>query len=532
MGLICFVCHSHFVGTNDLVRHMRLIHGLYPGKSLRLKCAQGGCCHVLTTFSGFRKHLNSKHAKNIESEGETDNIVDGYDAGDDTQAQHFEGAASSSKVLPAPDISTRDMCASAIAQLQVAGVGQSTLNNFVSSMEEIIMDVQSQTKEAALKCLSSQDTDVKAKIEQTFKTLENPFTALNTETKRNAYFEQKWKTVEPVEKVLGVRFENRRNRSTGTYDQVVVTDKFAYVPILETLQSILRNPHLSDMFMSSHNPKDGVYFDINDGLHMKRHPLFSQKKNALQIQLFFDEFETANPLGSKKGIHKLGGIYFTLRNFPPKLNSCLINIHLCALFHAQDIKTYGFDTILEPIINDLKVLETDGIKVPLFKDAVHGSIVQVTGDNLGIHGLFGFVESFSARNCCRFCILEKSEFQTVFCEDDQSVILRTKDMLAEHCHTVQTNPQLPHAYGVKRSCLLNTLQYFNTADNFSVDIMHAILEGVAQLEVKLVLEYLQENVLTAKGLSSRIESFNYGYTERPVRHSVMVFTAKHAVDFW
>lgn len=69
-------------------------------------------------------------------------------------------------------------------------------------------------------------------------------------------------------------------------------------------------------------------------------------------------------------------------------------------------------------------------------------------------------------------------------------------------------------YMMKRSCLLNNLQYFNTADNFSVDIMHDILEGVAQLEVKLVLEYLQENFLTAKELASRIESFNYGYTER------------------
>ena len=222
------------MGTNDLLRHLRLIHGFYPGKSLCLKCAQRGCCHVLSTFSGFRKHLNSKHAENIESESETDNIIDNYDAADDTQSQHFQGAASSSNVLPAPNISTRDMCASAIAQLQVAGVGQSTLNNFVSSMEEVIMEVQSQTKDAVLNSLSSQDTDVKAKIQQTFKTLENPFTALNTESKRSAYFEQKWKTVEPVEKVLGVRFENRRNRSTGTYDQVVVTDKFAYVPILET----------------------------------------------------------------------------------------------------------------------------------------------------------------------------------------------------------------------------------------------------------------------------------------------------------
>ena len=287
MGLICFVCHSHFVGTNALVRHLRLIHGLYPGKSLRLKCAQGGCCRVLSTFSGFRKHLNCKHAKNIDSEAETDHIVDSYDAADDTRSQHFEGAASSSNVLPAPNISTRDMCASAFAQLQVAGVGQSTLNNFVSSMEEVIMEVQNQTKDAALKCLSSQDTDVKAKLEKTFKTLENPFTALNTESKRNAYFEQKWKTVEPVEKVLGVRLENRRNRSTATYDQVVVTDKFAYVPILETLQSILRNPNLSDMFMLSHTPKDGVYFDINDGLHVKRHPLFFSKKERIANSAIF-----------------------------------------------------------------------------------------------------------------------------------------------------------------------------------------------------------------------------------------------------
>lgn len=78
-------------------------------------------------------------------------------------------------------------------------------------------------------------------------------------------------------------------------------------------------------------------------------------------------------------------------------------------------------------------------------------------------------------------------FQTVFSEDDQSVTLWTEEMLAEHCHTVQTNPQLPNFYGVKHTCFLNSLKYFNTADNFSVDTMHDILEGVAQLEVKLVL---------------------------------------------
>jgi len=40
---------------------------------------------------------------------------------------------------------------------------------------------------------------------------------------------------------------------------------------------------------------------------------FSQQRHALQILLYYDDFETANPLGSKKGIHKLGCVYFTLK---------------------------------------------------------------------------------------------------------------------------------------------------------------------------------------------------------------------------
>lgn len=136
-----------------------MIHGFCSGKSLCLKCAQAGCCHVFRTSSGFRKHLNTKHAEQIEHEVETDDIVDSDGVADNTQSQDFEEATSSSQVLPVSNMSTRDMCASAIAQLQVAGVGQSTLNSFVSSMEEVVLEVQSHAKDAALKCLSSLDRD-------------------------------------------------------------------------------------------------------------------------------------------------------------------------------------------------------------------------------------------------------------------------------------------------------------------------------------------------------------------------------------
>lgn len=69
-----------------------------------------------------------------------------------------------------------------------------------------------------------------------------------------------------------------------------------------------------------------------------------------------------------------------------------MNIHLVALFHSGDFKKYGFDPILKPLDDDIKVLEIEGMLVPL-----KGTVFLVTGDNLAVHGLFGFVESFNAK---------------------------------------------------------------------------------------------------------------------------------------
>lgn len=314
-----------------LVRHLKLVHCLFSGKSLRLKCGQAGCCLEFGSFSGFRKHLHRVHEESnkVPVHVEESTVVHQADVG--LSSNTDVATCSNASSLQISSKNTTDLCASAIAQLQAAGVSQTTINTFVMSMEEVVQDIQDQVKETALNCLSSQNTDVKSAIEQSFQEIENPFTLLNSMYKRNSYFTKKWGIVQPVEKVLGVRFDSRKNRTTQLYEQV---DKFAYVPILQTLQSILMHPKTLYRFKSGTPNKDGIYADIEDGLYIKSHPLFSTEKNALQIQLYYDDFETANPLGSKKGIHKLGGIYFTLRNFPPQFNSSLANIHLCALFHA------------------------------------------------------------------------------------------------------------------------------------------------------------------------------------------------------
>lgn len=163
---------------------------------------------------------------------------------------------------------------------------------------------------------------------------------------------------------------------------------------------MFRNQELSTCFPQAKSHEDVIYKDINDGSFIRNLSLFSEQEHALQKQLYYDDFKTVNPLGPKRGSHKLGCIYFILRNLPAKLNSVLMNIHIVSLFHVEDFNKYGFGPVLQPLVDDLKCLEIEGIKVPFSDTPLRGTVIQVTGGNLALHGIFGLVELFSATYCC------------------------------------------------------------------------------------------------------------------------------------
>jgi len=53
---------------------------------------------------------------------------------------------------------------------------------------------------------------------------------------------------------------------------------------------------------------------------MERNNFKIFKKTVMPLILYFDEFETCNPLGSHAGIYELGTMYFTIA-FTPKYAS-------------------------------------------------------------------------------------------------------------------------------------------------------------------------------------------------------------------
>jgi len=101
-----------------------------------------------------------------------------------------------------------------------------------------------------------------------------------------------------------------------------------------------------------------------------------------------------------------------------------MNILLVSLFHSQDAKKYGIDSILKPFVDDIPILEMEGIKVPFCEMPVRGTVPQITGDNLGIHSILGFMEAFSENYFCRLCLFDKVLSQEFFfSKDDPQLIL-------------------------------------------------------------------------------------------------------------
>ena len=98
---------------------------------------------------------------------------------------------------------------------------------------------------------------------------------------------------------------------------------------------------------------DGVLESYHDGLYFKNLNL-NPEDITIEVLLYTDDFETGNPLGSRKGKHKLLGVYMTLLSLPSKYRAKLDNILLVALARSSLVTKYGIDSIFAPIVEDLK----------------------------------------------------------------------------------------------------------------------------------------------------------------------------------
>ena len=143
-----------------------------------------------------------------------------------------------------------------------------------------------------------------------------------------------------------------------------------HVPVFSTLEIILQHEDvLSVLYAENDNNNASTNYDrkklrsYRDGIAHRENGLFSCFKDALQICLYHDGFNTVNPLGNKTQKYEVSAFYFVRENFSGKYKSRFKDIHLAILSPASLANKYGYKEILTPLLEELLKPETLGIKV-------------------------------------------------------------------------------------------------------------------------------------------------------------------------
>ncbi|EFN62465.1 hypothetical protein EAG_08600, partial [Camponotus floridanus] len=99
---------------------------------------------------------------------------------------------------------------------------------------------------------------------------------------------------------------------------------------------------------------------------------------------------------------------------------------ISTLFYNLDRCHYGNITVLKYVINELKILENNGLYIKNGNKHIYFAFCFMTGDNLvlSIHSILGLTESFSS-NYCKFCLADKNLTKKLITE--QSNLLRLKN---------------------------------------------------------------------------------------------------------
>lgn len=66
------------------------------------------------------------------------------------------------------------------------------------------------------------------------------------------------------------------------------------------------------------------------------------------------------------------------------------------LCNSNDVKTFGFQKLLEPLLKDIQTLESQGLFIKRLGVSVKGTVLFVSADNVAAHAVAGFQESLAA----------------------------------------------------------------------------------------------------------------------------------------
>lgn len=233
-------------------------------------------------------------------------------------------------------------------------------------------------------------------------------------------------------------------------------------------------------------------------------------KTLMPLFCYNDDFQVDNQLGSHSGTNALSMFYFSIPTLPSHLVSKLDSILTGMAVKSADIKQFSNSSPLHTLVYSLTGLEVDGLTLfagSAEEQQVHVVTCKVLGDNLGLHAMFGYKQTFVTDKPCVTCEtpLEILRYSWTVNQD----LLRTVQKYENYFRNGTYD-----AKGLKERSVLNKLPSFHVIENLVADIMHDIQLGIGKFSMQHVLSYfITHKYFSIEALNNRIKLFKCGRKE-------------------
>lgn len=499
-------CNRSFASSKTLNVHVKSKH---LNKSNFLPINEQASTNTITPKSQHKDDFSSWNNEMMEIENDTINTVQSNFERENKSLECNTNQRTNETLIEDPanisdqllsSLSTTELFESALSLISRFNFNfsltRSQIQDVVSSFDKFLNS--GFMNNLKLLILLNTKNNMADAIGHKFNSLQKVFSELNTEHKRFSFLEEQKLLIEPVP----VQFGSITREKNGTEVPTIVTGQM--IPLDKVLKTFFEMPEVFDKTFAYYAELRENKTKISNVVQTEFWQNIIDKspdKVIFPLSLYEDGFETGNPLGPNAGKHKLNGVYASVACLPPEYISQLNNIFLLQLYHSADLYDFSRKVIFNDIIILLKKLESEGIVLSLPGSQfikLHFQVVYIRGDNLGLNGILGFVESFTANFFCRICKVRKSEAKRL-CVPKNNKLRDKKN------YEKDVNKMNPKETGIKEPCVFNSLNNFHVTRNKSVDPMHDIPEGMCRDEMVPIINHcIKKKYFTLKTLNHRL----------------------------
>lgn len=505
----CFVCNKIFKCPHKFFKHLGLCYTFVDQENYI--CKFGKCFQKFSYKCSFKRHVLNHFKKNIDqndtascSKKNIDQNVRASCSKNNNEQSNFisECCAGVTSDIPSSEINVDRVkyngylkalynnASKLIIKLHgFNNISKSDINKIKNGIETNIIFPVVEFLEKLIPQNVLKDSEIG--VEQIFSDLKELF----KEVKTDYTLEKNMICMNLISKPHSFQVGNNK-KDCGT----IMPIEFQLKKIFESndfLDEVL--PHMDKVC------KNDKYVNFIQGDLWRQKCRLYPKKTLIPYFIYVDDFGINNPIGSKATNQAMCNVYYSFPCLPAK-SSKLNSVFLACTVKSSHVKLYGSNECFSELINILKKIEVEGLEIRTKSGitTVHFIMGLILGDNLGLNTIMNFSKSFSANYFCRFCEMKKCDTQKSCTEEPN---LRRNRLNYKNNISNSSFSET----GIVSDSLFNTIPSFHVTENFCVDLMHDLFEGICHyILCESILYFMKTmNYFTLDCLNNRLQIFLY-----------------------